>query len=253
MSDENLAAEEVPGLPADATHGVGNSGPVSSSDSDRGGLGASCAAEEKKQRATARAMLEDMAWLATHPDRAADLDAYWRATAPMRVHGRVFRFPGTRGKKHASLRMQLWRVAHPDKVLDAEARRIALTNKALAALARGIVRSNKSLAAAARRKEKRVNHFKARAREEGWPSLKKAGFTRSMYDAMLLEQEGRCWTCGEYDNPHGLVPDHNHKTGKPRRLVCLHCNLTLGLALENLTRLRGLVQYLEEELQSALT
>jgi DNA-directed RNA polymerase subunit RPC12/RpoP len=59
------------------------------------------------------------------------------------------------------------------------------------------------------------------------------GFTEGLFEAMKEYQENKCAICGT-DNPIKLgknkdwAADHDHKTGKPRGLLCHHCNLTIG-------------------------
>ena len=50
------------------------------------------------------------------------------------------------------------------------------------------------------------------------------------YDRMLNDQEGRCAIC-RTPQPVGkrLNIDHDHKTGKVRGLLCIKCNVALGL------------------------
>jgi hypothetical protein len=53
----------------------------------------------------------------------------------------------------------------------------------------------------------------------------------------------QCAICGSVK---ALVGDHNHVTGKPRGILCRHCNLTLGAMKENPARLREAANYLEK-------
>ncbi len=53
------------------------------------------------------------------------------------------------------------------------------------------------------------------------------GITPEQYDAMLAEQGGVCAICGEppvIGFNKRLHVDHDHKTGKRRGLLCMHCN-----------------------------
>lgn len=60
---------------------------------------------------------------------------------------------------------------------------------------------------------------------------------------MVEAQDGKCAVCHEEMGSPRL--DHNHATGKPRRLLCNHCNLGLGHFFDNPTRLRAAAEYLE--------
>jgi hypothetical protein len=41
--------------------------------------------------------------------------------------------------------------------------------------------------------------------------------------------------------------DHNHVTGKLRGLLCLQCNMALGLLNDDKAKITGLMTYLEEQ------
>lgn len=59
--------------------------------------------------------------------------------------------------------------------------------------------------------------------------VKRHGLTLEQYDEMFLIQNGICYICGEV-NPSGnrLHVDHNHKTGRVRKLLCTRCNILIG-------------------------
>lgn len=65
-------------------------------------------------------------------------------------------------------------------------------------------------------------------------NLRKYGLTIEDYDRILAEQGGVCAICGSSPNPNGvraasrLHPDHDHKTGRNRALLCLNCNVAIG-------------------------
>ena len=54
------------------------------------------------------------------------------------------------------------------------------------------------------------------------------GISPERYKEMLEEQGNRCAIC-EKGNKRAMAIDHNHKTGKVRRLLCDTCNLLLGI------------------------
>jgi hypothetical protein len=69
------------------------------------------------------------------------------------------------------------------------------------------------------------------------------GMTIAVYEYLLISQSGRCACC--------LTPlkcpfiDHDHSTGRIRGLLCMQCNIALGLAHDNPIILRSLASYLE--------
>lgn len=76
---------------------------------------------------------------------------------------------------------------------------------------------------------------------------RKYGVTAQQYDEMVAAQSGRCRIC---DNPpppeqRGLVVDHCHTTGRARGLLCNNCNALLGMAADDVSRLRAAIDYLE--------
>jgi len=48
-------------------------------------------------------------------------------------------------------------------------------------------------------------------------------------------------------NLRPLVVDHDHSTGRVRKLLCNACNLAIGMVQEDPARLRALAAYLEFE------
>src|ERR1017187_6328504 len=79
--------------------------------------------------------------------------------------------------------------------------------------------------------------------------LHKYGLTKLQFEEMLAMQEGACAACGSLPpgTTHGWSVDHSHSTGKVRGLLCMTCNLSLGV-IENLPRMAFLTAYLEKHL-----
>lgn len=63
---------------------------------------------------------------------------------------------------------------------------------------------------------------------------------------MLEEQDGKCYLCGGIDF-RNLAVDHNHKTGKVRRLLCSSCNTGLGKFKDDPDLLTKAAVYLKQE------
>jgi hypothetical protein len=71
------------------------------------------------------------------------------------------------------------------------------------------------------------------------------------YDEQLKLQNGCCAICGKpetkldrYGNIKRLQVDHNHKTGKIRKLLCFSCNSLIGLCYESKEILQNAITYL---------
>lgn len=73
------------------------------------------------------------------------------------------------------------------------------------------------------------------------------------FDIMLLNQDNKCAICGD-DSKNNirrgkilpLFIDHDHKTGKIRGLLCVHCNYALGHFKDDMDKLRKSLEYLEK-------
>ena len=85
-------------------------------------------------------------------------------------------------------------------------------------------------------------HFKNYQKTVG--RFKRHGITKQIYDEMYEVQSGKCYIC-EIKNDK-LHIDHNHSTGKVRKLLCKECNLALGLLKENVVTLKNMIHYLEK-------
>jgi ATPase subunit of ABC transporter with duplicated ATPase domains len=101
-------------------------------------------------------------------------------------------------------------------------------------------------------KEKRANmtpEEKSALNQRGKISHLKSqyGLTLEEVGAMSDAQGGMCAVCGRRGRgKSGLHIDHDHKTDKVRGLLCLRCNLTLGLVSDSEEVLRGLISYLKK-------
>jgi hypothetical protein len=74
------------------------------------------------------------------------------------------------------------------------------------------------------------------------------GLTNEQWNNRFIEQ-GRCCAICKNPNPGrmGWHTDHNHETEKVRGILCGGCNLSIGLVHEDVTRLRSMIQYLEQD------
>jgi hypothetical protein len=78
--------------------------------------------------------------------------------------------------------------------------------------------------------------------------MRNYGISLDDYNKMLAEQNGNCYVCEKHHTSQkkSLSVDHCHKTGNIRRLLCSNCNTSLGLLKEDITRVKKLIQYIEE-------
>ena len=71
---------------------------------------------------------------------------------------------------------------------------------------------------------------------------------QSIYDHLLLMQDGHCASCPATESGRKkdkyLIVDHDHETGEVRGLLCHHCNIMLGGAKDNIATLQNAITYL---------
>lgn len=76
--------------------------------------------------------------------------------------------------------------------------------------------------------------------------IKSYGMSLSDYENMAWDQQGYCYVCKSRPETKRLNIDHDHKTGKVRRLICDPCNQALGHVKDSVEHLKLLIDYLEE-------
>ena len=79
------------------------------------------------------------------------------------------------------------------------------------------------------------------------------GITDKDLAQMKEEQDYKCYICfsegfliGNNNHNEKLVVDHDHETGKVRKLLCHNCNRALGLFQDNPELLRKAAEYVEQ-------
>ncbi len=82
------------------------------------------------------------------------------------------------------------------------------------------------------------------ARSSRHQKLKKFGWSIDAYEEQYAVQEGRCYVCDLFKEV--LHADHDHTTGKPRKLLCSNCNTALGLLKEDIKIMQNLIDYVGE-------
>jgi hypothetical protein len=65
---------------------------------------------------------------------------------------------------------------------------------------------------------------------------------------MSESQNHLCHICNETnpDSSRRLYVDHNHSTGKIRKLLCVRCNAAIGYVRERLDILEKIIEYLRD-------
>ena len=64
---------------------------------------------------------------------------------------------------------------------------------------------------------------------------------------LLDAQKGLCAICHKASKSNKMLAlDHNHKTGELRELLCMNCNLMLGLIHEDIETLQSAINYLKK-------
>lgn len=78
---------------------------------------------------------------------------------------------------------------------------------------------------------------------------KKFGLNYNQYQAILEEQNHRCFICNELEVAENrtLSVDHDHTTGKVRGLLCTNCNTALGKLKDNINYLQRAIEYLKRD------
>lgn len=72
------------------------------------------------------------------------------------------------------------------------------------------------------------------------------GMTLVEYEKMVADQGGVCAICGCDNGDRRLCIDHNHETGRRRKLLCDKCNRGLGLFQDSAIILAAALAYLED-------
>lgn len=86
-------------------------------------------------------------------------------------------------------------------------------------------------------KEKARLRFQKRCQDDptllvqrrAWHREYRTGFDDALVAALLAIQDNRCAVCRAPFDKKRMHADHCHATGKPRGLLCIHCNLIDGM------------------------
>lgn len=76
---------------------------------------------------------------------------------------------------------------------------------------------------------------------------KNYGITPERFEALLASQGGKCAVC-RTPEPRGKATwhlDHDHETGAVRGVLCITCNIALGMLHDDPARCRAAADYLD--------
>lgn len=134
--------------------------------------------------------------------------------------------PEQKASKQASTRK--WQVAHPDWRTPRPERKRTLTRKWQVT------------------HPERIKQLGRKAKLHAY------GLTIAQYDQLVLDQNNLCAICGKsetkirYGKVIALSVDHDHVTGKIRKLLCNACNTALGILCEDRQIVQNMDKYLAE-------
>ena len=81
---------------------------------------------------------------------------------------------------------------------------------------------------------------------KGYRLRHRFGIEYSTFEEWLKEQNYKCYICHEAIDENSARVDHNHTTGKIRKLLCNGCNVVLGHSREKISVLENCIRYIRE-------
>lgn len=93
---------------------------------------------------------------------------------------------------------------------------------------------------------KRERHKRRKHLESARSRMRLYGITQDQFDSLLAAQDHSCAVCRTQDpGKRGtFFVDHCHASGAVRGLLCLQCNVVLGMSQDNPDTLRRAISYL---------
>lgn len=93
---------------------------------------------------------------------------------------------------------------------------------------------------------RRQKSFLGKEYHKRWKLNKHYGLTLEQYHDMIEAQDSKCAICETEISGRQIKVDHDHETGKVRKLLCHKCNTCLGLLEDNAELLLRAASYLRE-------
>lgn len=109
-----------------------------------------------------------------------------------------------------------------------------------------------------RAREKRLARLKdpskaaaSRSYQRAYHRQLKTFWSQQLFEQAWHAQDGKCPICGvqmtlQSHRKHSATADHDHRTQKPRALLCSGCNSGLGFFSENALLLRAAADYVDK-------
>jgi hypothetical protein len=122
-----------------------------------------------------------------------------------------------------------WRVANPDKRQEQKRRHYEKHKDRIDQRAKDWYENNK---------ERHVHNA----------LLRKYGVTLEQYNLLRAQQDFCCAICNDHEDSVGkkMFVDHDHVTGKIRKLLCTKCNVGIGMLKDNPDIMERAAKYLRD-------
>jgi len=93
-----------------------------------------------------------------------------------------------------------------------------------------------------------LHRFRSLQTHESYFLKKKYGIDLDQYNAMMIAQNSNRGICKVNRSQHKkeFHVDHDHVTGKVRGLLCVSCNLLVGLSKDSVETLNSAAEYLKK-------
>lgn len=132
-------------------------------------------------------------------------------------------------KEHKLKKLEQWRIDNPDKKKEQKRRHYEKNKEKYKIIAK-------------------LSQEKNKERYASLALIRKYGITLNQYNWLREQQNYCCAICGESEAKYEkkLVVDHDHETGKIRKLLCTNCNVGIGMLKDNPNILDSAAKYLRE-------
>lgn len=125
--------------------------------------------------------------------------------------------------------LEQWRIANPGKKKEQKRRHYEKHKDRIDQRAKDWYENNK---------ERHINNA----------LLRKYGVTLDQYNLLRAQQDFRCAVCDAHETDIGkqMFVDHDHVTGKIRKLLCTKCNVGIGMLQDNPDIMERAAKYIRD-------